>query len=384
MKPILPRKASPKKDEAIVDIESLTNRGDGLGRIGQQAVFVPGTMPGDRVQVKLVKQKSSWAQARLLQIKSAAPERITPVCQHAGECGGCDWQHVPYQQQLDAKRRQFADVMQRIGGLSDLTVPEVVPCDTPYGYRNRIQGEVRSGTFYFRARHSGAPVAVRRCDISEEPINEWLTGGVASQVDGRIEVAIEDGAVVTHHINDQRSTELGFRQVNTVMARQLSALVHRAVEASECDRVFDLYCGRGDWAIAIAERYPTRQVTGIDSSSDNITIAQQRQRAQTSLSNTQLRFKVAKVEKAIKSLDLSEALCIVDPPRAGLDNAVIAALTKVGPGELVYVSCHPATLARDLKQLCASAYQVSNVELLDMFPQTAHLECFLTLKRRTA
>lgn len=390
MKPILPRRAAPKKNEATIDIETLTNAGDGLGRLGQQAVFVPGTMPGDTVRVKLIKQKPAWASARLIELISASPDRLTPRCQYAGECGGCDWQHVPYEQQLEAKRLQFVDVMQRIGGFSDLTVPAVTASPQPYGYRNRIQGEVRDGQFYFRARQSGAPVAIHRCEISEEPINDWLQHSVESQANGRIEVAIENGEVVTQPVNEQRSTELGFRQVNTGVSQLLTSLVHQSVAGSNSNRVFDLYCGRGDWALDIARRYTDREVIGVDVSADNINIA--RQRATALLRDTsngsgslaQLQFKVARVEKAIRAMSLNDALCILDPPRAGLDDAVIAALLKQRPAELVYVSCHPATLARDLKRLCASAYDIAQLELLDMFPQTAHLESFVRLHRKPA
>ena len=404
MKPILPRKASPKKNEATVVIETLTNAGDGLGRMGAQAVFVPGTMPGDTVRVKLVKQKTSWAQGRLITLVSPAAERIPPRCQHAGECGGCDWQHVPYDQQLDAKRSQFSEVMQRIGGFDNLLVPAVTPSEHQFQYRNRIQGEVRRGAFYFRARQQGTPVAIRRCEISEEPINAWLSRSVSSHPDGRFEVAIEDGEVVTHPMNDQRSTELGFRQVNVSMAQHLSSLIQAFVANSNSQRVFDLYCGRGDWAIDIATRHLGRdpgrdpgrdsgrdlgrEVVGVDVSPDNIAIAKRRQQRSSALSRARLTFKVAKVEKVIKSLNLNDALCLVDPPRAGLQQTVTEALVKAGPSELMYVSCHPATLARDLKQLCqpagSSAYEVTDIALLDMFPQTAHLESVVTLKRSSA
>ncbi len=370
------RKAVEPRDAELV-IESLTNAGDGLGRQDQRVVFVPYTIPGDRVRIKITQRKKTYALGSVEEILEPGKDRIEAPCPYFGSCGGCDWQHVPYAQQLAAKQEQLIDTLGRIGLLHDLPMEDIIPSTREYGYRNRIQGEIRAGSFHYKWRRSDQRIAVDHCAIADDAINAFLKDSDLSQcAQGRVEIALVDGEVNVFPINEKNSTELGFRQVNTDISEKLTARLLDRVQQSSCERIIDLYCGRGHWTNHIAEQHPDRQVAGVDSSPENISAAREQAR-QRRLNN--VHFHEASVEKTLAKLDIANNLCIVDPPRAGLDNSVTDALIANPCQELLYVSCHPATLARDLKKLTEGGYRIETLTPMDMFPQTAHLECVARL-----
>jgi len=138
-----------KGRELEVSVTSLTNTGDGLGHIDQQVVFVPYTMPGDKVRLKVVQDKGTFLIAELLEVLEPAPDRIIPSCSYFGKCGGCDWLHIPYELQLEVKVEQLLETLQRIGGLADVAVDKIIASPAPMNYRNRIQGNLRDGTFHY-------------------------------------------------------------------------------------------------------------------------------------------------------------------------------------------------------------------------------------------
>lgn len=372
------RKEIEPRDAELV-IESLTNAGDGLGRQDQRVVFVPYTLPGDRVRIKITQRKKTYALGSVEEILEPGKDRISAPCPYFEKCGGCDWQHVPYELQMAAKQEQLIDTLKRIGLLQNLPVEDMIPSAREYGYRNRIQGEIRAGSFHYKWRRSDQRIAIDRCAIAEEPINDFLQNTDLSQtVQGRVEIAVVDGEVTVVELNDKNSTELGFRQVNTEVSDKLTQRLLDRVEQSPCQQVIDLYCGRGHWTNRIAAEHTGKKVIGVDSSGENIDAARAQSR-ELGLDN--IAFHQAEVEKTLGKLDIGNSLCIVDPPRAGLDNSVTDALIATPCEQLLYVSCHPATLARDLKKLTEGGYRIETLAPLDMFPQTAHLECLVHLVR---
>ncbi len=359
-------------------IDSLANSGDGVGRLDGRVTFVPGTAPGDVARVALVERRKNLLRGRLVELVRASDVRVEPPCAVFGTCGGCDWQHVAYAAQLEAKREQLEQVLRRVGGLEHPVVAPVVACEPPYGYRDRIRGTMRGGRLYLHRRGGDARVPVARCEIADERINEWLTGEGPADVEGRVELALVDGEVVVLPLDAGRDTELGFRQVNPGMARHLEALLLADLREADHARVADLYCGRGAWTLAIAAAEPQAKVTGIELHAGAVDEARRRAK-EAGLKN--VGFRQGKVEKLLKGLDIEGGACIVDPPRAGLDERTLARLVQGPAATLIYVSCHPATLARDIKAL-GTAYDVVHVQPLDMFPQTAHLECRALLRAR--
>ena len=366
--------------ELTVTIDSLGNNGDGIARHDGKVVFVPLTLPGERVRIKPVTRKKSFIRAQVLETLESSEVRQTPPCEYFGRCGGCDWQHAPYPMQLDAKVQSLTDSLVRIGKLDNPTINPIVASEAIYHYRNRIQGVIKGGRFHYRHRGSDQMLAINSCTLAEDAINAHLgdEAALSQGPQGRVEIASTDDGVSVLPINEENSTEAGFRQVNTAVASRLALLLDTVSAPLDTDSCIDLYCGRGTWSIDIAQRHPHSRVIGIDASEDNIRLARE-QSLETGLTN--LRFQQGRVESIMKSLPLTNSFCIVDPPRAGLATTVCSALCENPPRHIVYISCHPASLARDLALLTADRFKLTSVTPLDMFPQTAHLETLSLLSR---
>ena len=361
-----------------IDVDSLSNTGDGVGRFGNRVVFVPYTMPGDRVRVAVTTDKRTFLQAEISEILSPSDDRIEPRCQYYKTCGGCTWQHIPYQQQLKTKADHVADTLKRIGGIENARYEPIVPSATDYYYRNRIQGVVRQGKFFQHKKNSQQLVAIDACLIADEKINNAIIDQLSNLPPGKVEIAVvEDEVRVLPVIG--RSTELGFRQVNSHVDAVLTDIVLTLIADSQCRKVYDLYCGRGGWTNRIAQNNPALSVTGVDSVAVNINAAKQ---SAAELELTNVSYLQALVEETLGVIGQRHSLYIVDPPRSGLDPLVTKALCETPVDDLIYVSCHPATLARDLKHLTQAAYRVELVQPLDMFPQTSHVECLVHLQRK--
>ena len=367
--------------EFVVTIESLGNNGDGIGRHEGKVVFVPFTLPGEMVRVKATTRKKSYLRALKLETLQSADERQTPPCPYFERCGGCEWQHVPYALQLETKVEQLADVLVRIGQLNAPDISAIVASDLPYHYRNRIQGTVRNGQFHYRQRGSNKLIAIEQCAIAEQAINRRLAEGLTHLPEGRLEIATEGDETVISPMADEHASDIGFRQVNTQVSVTLSQMVDSIVQQHNTDIYIDLFCGRGSWSISMARRHTHSRIVGVDSSAFNIEMACETARV-AGLHN--VRFVHGRVENVIKSLQLDNSVCIVDPPRAGLDEKVCIALCENPPELIIYISCHPASLARDLQKLTAHRFTVSSITPFDMFPQTSHLECVCVLERLPA
>lgn len=366
--------------EFNLTITALTNAGDGLGHIDEQVIFVPYTMPGDEVRVRVMQDKGSFLIADLLEVVCPGPDRIKPACEYFGQCGGCDWLHIPYELQLKEKVTHLCETLNRIGGLAELEIKEIIASPRHTNYRNRIQGQLKDGAFHYRRKGSNKLISIAECQIADELINLQLAKGFDRTGAGRVEIGVSDNKVTVVPLYNKQSNPLGFRQVNTEMGALLTELVLSALNDAEAGTIYDLYCGRGEWTNAIAQLSPDKTVLGIDAMADNITLAKSNAR-QLGIQNVE--FIQAKVEEALDKIKVKNSHCIVDPPRAGLDAAVCSALCKRPAKGLIYVSCHAATLARDLKILVASGYEVSSIQPLDMFPQTSHLECVAKLSSST-
>ena len=365
-----------KGKELQVDIVSLTNAGDGLARHDNQVVFVPYTMPGDTVRVKVLQDKGSFLVASLIEIVTESPDRITPSCDYFGKCGGCDWLHIPYQLQLDVKVNELRETLARIGGLPDTEIQEIIASPKSTRYRNRIQGHIQDNAFHFMHKGSNKLIAIRQCEIADDRINQRIAQGFKDIARDKVELSVSDEKVLLTPKHAKGGDE-GFRQVNTEMGLVLHDLVLSTLRTNDFDSVNDLYCGRGEWTNAIAQLLPDASVVGIDAMPENIALAESHA-AREGLQNVS--YVQALVEEALGRFEVKNSFCIVDPPRAGLDAAVTKALCRRPAKALIYVSCHAASLARDLKILTDGGYEITLIQPLDMFPQTAHLETLVKLQ----
>ena len=226
-------------------------------------------------------------------------------------------------------------------------------------------------------RGSNKLIAIRQCEIADARINQRIAQGFKDIARGKVELSVSDEKVLLTPKLAKGGGDGGFRQVNTEMGLVLHDLVLSTLRTGEFESVNDLYCGRGEWTNAIAQLLPNASVVGIDAMPENIALAESHA-AREGLQN--VNYVQALVEEALSRFEVKNSFCIVDPPRAGLDTAVTKELCRRPARELIYVSCHAASLARDLKILTDGGYEITLIQPLDMFPQTAHLETLVRLR----
>ncbi len=469
-----------RDDEVVVDIADFAAGGQSIARLDGLVVFVPGAVPGDRVRARIRKAKKSFLEAGILELLKESPLRTSPRCSHFGICGGCKWQQASYPSQLDFKRRQVVDNLERIGGFRGLTVQDAIGSEEQYFYRNKMEFSfgpkwIEQAGFLARrdaGLENGHPLALglhpaalfsKVLDIKECFLQSPLSNRILDLVR---DVAIEKGltfySTVTHtgflrnlviregkrtgdlmvnlvtsedrpdlmkefkerllaecpqistflnNITTRKSQvaigefervyhgpgyiqeKLGdkifkvsansFFQTNTLQAERLYETAVRMADLRPDDLVYDLYSGTGTIALFLAGR--VRRVVGVEAVEASVLDAR---------SNADLNgvancfFEIGDLKEKL-TVDQSwmerhgaPSVIILDPPRSGTHAKVVPRILDLAPDRIVYVSCNPATQARDLKLLCAGGhYAVREVQPVDMFPHTEHIECVVGLRR---
>ena len=357
----------------IVDlkIEDIAFGGKGVGREQGKAVFVPYTIEGETVSAEIVREKKQFAEAQLVEVKENSSHRITPECPYFAHCGGCAYQHIDYEHQLAIKWRQVRNVLQRIGKLKDVPLRPIIPSPKQYEYRNRITVHVQNGVIGFFRRDSHRLIDIEQCPISCDEVNRALT-----ELRGRNP---RDG----HYTLRTSSSRRVFSQTNDEVADALRALIVDLVPPKQ-GLLIDAYCGAGCFAKALLNKF--ERVIGIDW--DKFAIAAAKENA-----TGKETYIAADVEEELQQVgavhlnrpsrandsdpgrlrSIAPTTLIVDPPAIGLSAKVRDAILDLLPTTLIYVSCNPATLARDLKEL-HEKFTIDSITPLDMFPQTAEIE----------
>ncbi len=364
-------------------IHDLAFGGEGVGRIDELVVFVPFVLVGETVEVEITELKKNFARARLLQILAPSPERVDPQCKYFGACGGCQYQHISYAEQLRMKHKQIADLFERVGKLPREVVAPVIGCPQPYGYRNRIMirsqwnGPAKKLEIGFIRTDNKFVEDITECKIAEPSLNEQITHVRANPPPkGGIKVVLRvqpEGWEVPRD---------SFFQNNFFLLPKLVETVREALQAGGSRHLIDLYCGVGFFGIEAAGVVDS--FVGVEY--DKLAIAAARQNS-ASRNITNGEFVAAKVEEILPELlqkfSAEKTAVILDPPRKGCWPETLELLRQTRPAQVIYVSCHPATMARDLNILCADGvFELARVQPLDMFPQTQHVECVADLRRR--
>jgi len=351
----------------VVDlkIEDVAFGGKGVAREKGKAVFVPYTIEGETVSAEIVREKKQFAEAELVEVKQSSPDRVEPQCPYFGRCGGCAYQHISYEHQLAIKWRQVRDALQRIGKLKDAPMRPIIPSPKQYAYRNRITVHAQEGVIGFFRRDSHQLIDIEHCPISGDEVNRALAELRAQNP--------RDG----HYTLRATSEPRVFSQTNDAVANALRDLVVDLVPPNQ-QLLIDAYCGAGFFAKALLDKF--ERVIGIDW--DKFAIAAARENAteketyiagdvETELTRSD---GFLAVEGEARRLGSRRSLTLImDPPATGLSQNVRKAIIDLAPQTLIYVSCNPPTLARDLREL-QDKFIIDSVTPLDMFPQTAEIE----------
>ncbi|MBI5772122.1 MAG: class I SAM-dependent RNA methyltransferase [Verrucomicrobia bacterium] len=368
-------------DAITVTIADIAFGGDGVARVNELVVFVPFVLLGEVVAVEITEVRKSFARARLVKVVTPSPDRVTPECRYYGECGGCQYQHVAYPAQLRLKRKQVADLLQRIGGFAGALVDEVVPCPAPYGYRNRLmlrsqwnkaQQKLEVG---FLRNDNKFVISVDECKIAEPVLNEQIKKVRANPPPkGGIKVALRIMP------DDWQVGRDSFFQTNFPLLPGLVAAVRGRLADAGSKFLVDAYCGVGFFSIELAdlvERY-----VGIEYDVQAIKAARLNALSHQRANGEYLEGKTEELLPGVlEKFPHEQTTIILDPPRTGCVPSAMQLLQEARVRQVLYVSCHPATLARDLQTLCAGgAYELVKVTPVDMFPQTQHVECVADLR----
>lgn len=384
-------------DTIRVHIDRLSTGGRGVARHEGLVVFVPDTAPDEDVEVQLTFVKKNFAEAKLKTILHPSPFRVAPPCPVAGVCGGCSWQHVAYSEQLNQKREIVRDALRKFSGF-DMSDPdfvrEVVASPRTFRYRNRIQLHSDGKHLGFHRRGSHQIIDIADCMISEEALVDRFAEvrESFSNSRGRIELfSTESGEVAMRNASvpantaDDENSELAFSQVNTAQNQNLIDFVievlKNKLKVPPDSKIFDLYAGNGNFTFPIAKEFPRVEVASAELNSRSVKAA--KDKARKDFSNRSLRIELRDVAEFLANENEAEASTIVlDPPRVGCTPEVMEEIRRLAPENIVYISCHPVTLARDLSKLGRETYQLLEVQPFDMFPQTDHVETVAVLKRR--
>lgn len=445
-------------DHIMLTIDGINHNGQGVGRVDGFAVFVPYAIPGEKVEVRIVDVRQSFARGEVLKHITPSPNRITPPCPVFYRCGGCQIQHIEYPYQLALKRQTVKDNLERIGKIFDVPIHPTIGMKDPWEYRNKAQfpfgwdkGKITAGFF---AQGTHEIIDIPHCPI-QHPINDYIMQvvrklaeqyripiynekngkGLLRHLVTRVAVSTGEAMCVfvingrelpyaekiitkirefvpqvasiilntntrlTNVILGEENTVLwgketitdylgdthfeisarSFYQVNPI---QTKVLYQKALEYANLtgqETVYDLYCGIGTISLFLARK--AKKVVGIEIVPEAVEDAKANA-ARNGLDNVEfIRGKAEEVVPALYQKGERADIVVVDPPRKGCDEALLSTMVEMAPKRVVYVSCNPSTLARDLGYLSQHGYRVEEVQPVDMFPQTAHVETVVKLER---
>lgn len=427
----------PYHHELELEVATLTNLGVGLGRVpvgdGQWVVMVPFTLPGEKVRVRVYRNHKNYSEADLLAVLTPSPHRIDPKCPLFGKCGGCQYQHLTYAEQLKWKRQQVEELLKFMAGV-EFAVAPVIGSPREFGYRSKITPHFRAWPVAGRGE-AGSPgsatpattnpigflkqgtrfdlIDVPRCEIATEEINTKLPEvrertrqrlvageykrdatlllrhaqeGVVTDYDAVItELIPQNRAAATPPRNASRPGSAAlqlkflardFFQNNPFILPAFTSYVREQAAGSGAKFLVDAYCGSGLFALSCAPAF--ERVTGIELSATSVKFATENAAANGIANAT---FRAGDAAQIFAGLDFppADTAVVIDPPRKGCDELFLNQLFAFGPRAVVYVSCDPATQMRDLKGFLAAGYRLTAVQPFDLFPQTRHLECVITL-----
>jgi 23S rRNA (uracil1939-C5)-methyltransferase len=457
-----------KKQEIELTVTGLALGGRGIAKPGGFTVFVDQAVPGDRVLARIVRKKRAYAEARATTLIEPSPDRIRPPCPYSGVCGGCKWQFLAYDRQLDYKRQHVVDALVHIGGIAEVPVHATIPSTNIFGYRNKMEftcterrwlmpAEMADGVgggpgvglhvpgTFFKVLDIAACLlqpalgntlleAVRKAIFdSGLPIyglrshagfwrflvlrhsaarDQWMANIVTSEANptlltGLAQALMDQFPELVSVVNNVTSRKAGiavgesenllggstvihdqigpytfaisansFFQTNTAAACRLYDVVKSQAGLTGGERVLDLYSGTGTIPIWLADA--AAEVVGFELVESAVLDAR-RNCADNGIDNC--RFVVGDLRHQLPAVDWQPDVMIIDPPRAGMHKAVVGQVLERAPRRIVYVSCNPATLARDLA-LLTDRYTVAEVQPVDMFPHTTHIESVARLEAR--
>ncbi|MBR2833455.1 MAG: 23S rRNA (uracil(1939)-C(5))-methyltransferase RlmD [Bacilli bacterium] len=390
----------------MVKCERLDHFGRGICYLDKKIVFVRDLLPAEEAEVKIIKTKKKFSEGEVLFIKKKSPDRVFPKCPY-NNCG-CQLKHMDYKGQLAFKENKVKDILKRYADI-DCTVNKIISSDHIYGYRNKVTLKVKNGVLGFYLMRTNDIIEIKECalvsplmnkiigilntmdlsDVSEVVIKEF--DGIMVFIKGNADTKLLESAVQSIYVNDKliygkefietsidnltfKVSPVSFFQVNKYMISKLYEIALKYVGNDYDKKILDLYCGTGTITLLLSKYF--KEVIGVEINKESIKCANINKKI-NGIDNVQ--FICADASEIVESLDAD--IVVVDPPRSGLTNKAIKDILRIGAEKIIYISCDPMTLARDLKVL-SKKYEVREVTPVDMFPNTYHVESVTLLERK--
>ena len=379
---------------------------DGYGRVGEclsryegTRVFVFGGITGEEVITEVISSRRGYIAARVIEVINSSPDRGSIECPYFGLCTGCQWQHISYERQLELKRGLVVRAMSEDGGMADIPVKDIVPAGQRFNYRNHARFTVgEGGMLGYVNRESRQFIRVEYCLLMHRWINDaiaTLQGQCMETTQVSVRYGINTGEwLIQPCMNSVTGLEVGqkyfteslytrrfrissssFFQVNTLQAEKMIAIVKESLDLQGDEIVVDAYAGVGTYSVMLAP-YAAR-IYAVEEAASAIADAQENFKGLDNI----LPIKARTGDFLESFTDRIDAL-ILNPSRSGCQPEVIKALNLNPPDRIIYVSCNPRTLARDLRLLCTGSFTVEQVAPIDLFPNTVQVENVATLRRR--
>jgi 23S rRNA (uracil1939-C5)-methyltransferase len=374
-----------EKPESLT-IEKLVYGGDGLARLEGRVVLVPFVLPGETVRVEIDRAKNDLWRGRLIEVTDPSPARVVPACPYFLRCGGCQYQHIDYAVQVEQKREILREVLQRVGKIEFASEIGTIAGE-PWQYRNRVQLHVQDAQLGYFGQHSRDLVEIDHCPIASPKVNETIGKIQAPQITTALELFTNETEVQVNVVDRVSRSALealaalgvttaieyaGFRVSRNSFFQVNRYLIERLVECATADArgewAVDLYAGVGLFAKNLAESFA--KVTAVESGGSSFRDLEH---------NFPEGAVKSSVEDYLAAFEEKPDFILADPPRAGLGKQVVRELARIRAPRLTIVSCDPATLARDLRALVTEGYRIETITLVDLFPQTFHLETVVEL-----
>jgi len=355
--------------EETLTIEKLVYGGEGLARLDGKVVLVPYVLPGEVVRAEVAPVKKGLFRGRLIEVISPAPARAAPPCPYFQRCGGCQYQHIDYASQVEHKRSILREVLRRVGKIEyDGDIAAIA--GEPWGYRNRIQLHADRGTVGYFEQGSRRLCPITHCPIASPALNEAISTLHVRSSEESVELFTNESEVQTSRPIDYagfRVSRNSFFQVNRFL---IDPLVECATSDREGNWAVDLYAGVGLFSRRLAERFG--KVTAVESGASAFRDLEHNLQGHAEMRN-------CSTEQFLAECNDTPDFFLADPPRAGLGKEAVAELARIRAPQLTIVSCDPATLSRDLRGLIDANYRIEKITVVDLFPQTSHIETVVEL-----
>ena len=358
----------------IVKIENINHQGLGITRVNGKVTFVENALPGEVIDIILTNEKKNYNLAKIQKIIRKSSYRIDPICPYFNECGGCDFGHVNYETELKYKKEKVENILKKYAHI-DVNI-EITPSDKVYNYRNKITLHKQNEKIGLVKKNSSEVIEIKECKLVDEKINEILHNKPKEGIirtNGK-EIISNENENITINIDKYKfKVNLNsFFQINQYNYEKMFNHIKKLISSN--DVLLDLYSGVGVFSILLSEN--CKKIYGIEINENSYKNALENKKV-NNLEN--IDFMLGKVEDNLPKIKEKIDTIIVDPPRNGLSKTTIKQIININPKKIIYVSCNPMTLSRDLN-LLNSNYNLESIKAFDMFPKTNHVECVCKLK----